>query len=482
MPHYDWNDDGYFSTERRDLGQIRRVLIVTMLLNFLAMAVKLAAGLLTGALSLVADALDSLFDGLSNIVGLAGMVAAAKPPDAEHPYGHRKFETIAALSISFLLFLTCWQLFQTAWARLRAPEAPEVNAWTLAAMLLSMLVQAVTSIYELREGRRLKSELLVADAMHTRASILVSLSVLGGLGMVRLGFPQADPLLAMFVAVMIAKIGVDILRETLPVLVDQAPIDPRHIAEVAHSVSGVESIHRVRSRGAEGSAAVDLHVRVAAEKTVQEADAIANEVRRRLLELERVSDVTVHLEAQRQPEASAGDLFASLKHAAEQMGLTVHESWAHRLDGDLHLDVHIGAPPTLTLAQAHEQVHRLEHEMQRRFPHVQAIHAHIEMADRQVQEGDRAPQEMEQLVASQAAEIMAGLPALSDLHNILVRRERGSARGIYVSLECNIAADTPVSEAHRISTILEQELKRRLEGVEEVNIHLEPAQSADDKE
>jgi len=158
MPHYDWTDDGYFVTERRDLKQIRLVLIVTMLLNFLATAIKVTAGLATGALSVVADGLDSLFDGLSNVVGLTGLYLAGKPPDAEHPYGHRKFETIAALSISFLLFLTALQLLQAAWERFKAGDVPQVNAWTVAAMLVSMLIQAGTSIYELRQGRRLKSE------------------------------------------------------------------------------------------------------------------------------------------------------------------------------------------------------------------------------------------------------------------------------------------------------------------------------------
>ena len=249
MKKLNWEDDGYYATETRDLSNIRRVLIVTMLLNFVATGVKLAAGIATGALSILADSLDSLFDGLSNVVGLAGLYAAAKPPDAEHPYGHRKFETIAALSIAFLLFLSCYQLLVTAWERLGGPFKPEVNVWTAGAMLVSMVVQAATSWYELRAGRRLKSEILVADALHTRASILVSGSVLAGLVFVRLGFPQADPILAAFVAVVIAKIGIDILRETLPVLVDRAALDPNDIAEVVGSVKGVESFHRVRSRG-----------------------------------------------------------------------------------------------------------------------------------------------------------------------------------------------------------------------------------------
>jgi len=478
MPHYDWIDDGYFVTEKRDLSGIRRVLIVTMLLNFLAMGVKLAAGLLTGALSVVADALDSFFDGLSNVVGLAGLYAAGKPPDAGHPYGYRKFETATALVISFLLFLTCWQLFQTAWSRLWQGAPPDINAWMIVALVISILIQAGTSFYELRAGRRLKSELLVADALHTRASILVSFSVLIGLGFVRIGYPKADPLFAMFVALMIAKIGVDILKENLPVLVDRAAIDPSRIAEVVRSVGGVESFHRVRSRGPGGSAAVDLHVRVSPEKTVQEADAIGGEVRRRLLGLDGVSDVTVHLEAQRTADADATDIFATVKHAAEQSGLTIHESWAHRTEGRLYVEVHVGVDPHLTLGEAHDQVDGLERELHRRLPEVYEVRTHIEMADRQVEEGDRLPPDLEQRITHEIELIVGQMPELAQPHNIAVHRNRNSQDGYYVSLECMIAADTPVSEAHHLSKVLEGELSRHLEGVSEVFVHLEPAESA----
>jgi cation diffusion facilitator family transporter len=474
MPRYDWTDDGYYVTERRDLRAIRRVLIVTMLLNFLAMAIKLAAGVLTGSLSVVADALDSLFDGLSNVVGLAGLYAAGKPPDAAHPYGYRKFETLAALVISFLLFATCWQLLQTAWNRLQSGGTPEVNLATLLAMLLAMAVQAGTSYYELRAGRRLKSEILVADALHTRASILVSLSVLVGLGFVRLGFPIADSILAMFVAVMIAKIGVDVLRETLPVLVDQAALDPRRIAAVVQSVSGVESFHRVRSRGAGGSAAVDLHVRVSPEKTVQEADAIANEVRRRLLALDGVSDVTVHLEAQRAAGEEDDDIFALLKQTADQLGLVIHEAWARRLDGRLWVEVHVGVDPGLSLGEAHDQVDRLERELHQRRPDIDEVRTHIEMAVRQVEEGDRAPGEMEERVRREVEAIVTDMPELSCPDSISVHRNRDGQEGYYVFIKCRVASDIPVTQAHQLSKELEQELSRRLESVVEVLVHLEP--------
>jgi cation diffusion facilitator family transporter len=474
MAHGKWDRDDAFILERRDLTGIRRVLIVTMVLNFVAMGVKLAAGLATGALSVVADSLDSFFDGFSNVVGLAGLYAAGKPPDANHPYGHRKFETLAALSISFLLFLTTFQLLESAWARLGQAAGPSVNLWTLVAMVASIVVQALTSQYELRAGRRLRSELLVADALHTRASILVSGSVLGGLGLVRLGFPQADPILAGFVALMIAKIGIDVIRETLPVLVDQAAIDPRGIADVVEAVDGIESFHRVRSRGPSGSAAVDLHVRVSPEKTVQEANAIADEVRRRLLALEGIVDVTVHVEAQRQPEPDAPDFFATIKHTAGEMGLTLHEVWAHRLGDDIFVEMHVGVDPDATLGEAHARVDRLEGEIGERLPNVKGIHTHIEMATTRILPEDQVSQEIESRVCREAEQVVARLPLLSHPHNIHVRRNPAAENKYYVSLDCDAAPDITVSQAHELASQLEQELGLQLHNQADVSVHLEP--------
>jgi cation diffusion facilitator family transporter len=469
-----WIDDGYLETDLRDVGRIRRVLIITMLLNFLATGIKLAAGITTGALSVVADGLDSFFDGISNLVGLVGLNIAARPPDRDHPYGHRKFETIAAVSIAFLLFLTSWQLLQTAWERWWSDAVPDINSWTIAAVIASMLIQAGTSYYELRQGRELNSEVLVADALHTRASILVSFSVLIGLLLVTFGFPKADPLLAAFVAVMIAKIGVDILRETLPVLVDQAAFDPGMIAQVVDDVGGIESFHRVRSRGAAGSAAIDLHVRVSAEKTVREANVIADEVRRRLLALEGVSDVTVHIEAARESEEDAGDLFSMVKYAAANYGLTVHEIWAHRYNKDLALEIHVGVDPHLSLGEAHDLVDQLEQEIENRRPEVKWIHTHIELASSEVQQAGGESIRVSSQARSIVESVVAGIPHLFNPHNIRMRRNPQDENLIYMSLECTIDPDLPVTQAHHLASRLENELSQQLPEVADVSVHLEP--------
>jgi divalent metal cation (Fe/Co/Zn/Cd) transporter len=270
------------------------------------------------------------------------------------------------------------------------------------------------------------------------------------------------------------------LRETLPVLVDQAVVDPSQIAEVVGSVEGVESFHRVRSRGAEGSAMVDLHVRIAPSKTVQEADAIASEIRRRLLALEMVTDVTVHLEAQHSQEADGADILATLKHIADSLGVTIHESWAHRLEGGLYVDVHVGVNPRLTIGEAHALVDSLEVELRSRSPEVRGVHTHIEMADLHVQEGDRASEDLEERVRREVEKVVAGVPGLVNPHNVVVRHNRDEGQQYYISLECHVAPDLPVGEAHRLSHLLEQELKRRLTGAVDVFVHLEPVESAEE--
>lgn len=469
-----WIDDGYQTPELRDVGKIRWVLVITMLLNFAATVIKLVAGVATGALSVVADGLDSLFDGVSNLVGLVGLNIAAKPADADHPYGHRKFETIAALSIAFLLFLTSWQLLQTAWDRWWSDAVPEINIWTVVAMVVAMLIQAGTSYYELFQGRRLQSEVLVADALHTRASILISLSVLGGLVLVGLGFPKADPLLAAFVALMIAKIGVDILRETLPVLVDRAAFEPRQIAGIVDEVGGIESFHRVRSRGAAGSASIDMHIRVSPEKTVREANAIADEVRRRLLALDGVNDVTIHIEAERLAQQDAADLFATVKHAAAEMGLTIHEIWAHRYDEGLYLEMHVGVDPKLTLGEAHELVDELERQTKIRLPEVKWIHTHIELAPAQVQPTSEGTVQVTSKMRLVIERTVAEIPHLFNPHNIHLRRSPVEGNRVYMSLECTVAPELPVSQAHQLASQLELELSRRLDDVTDVSVHLEP--------
>lgn len=456
----------------RDISSIRQVLITTMLLNFLATSVKLAVGLISGSLGVVADALDTLFDATSNIVGLLGLSLSAHPPDKQHPYGHRKFETMAALGIALLLFLTSWELLRNAVYRFSHPRLPDLNEWTFAAVVFGIVLQSATSFYELRQGRRLQSEVLVADALHTRANVLVSLSVLVGMALVKLGYTVVDPLLGAGVALFIAKIGVDIVRENVPALVDQAIVDEEVISRVVSEVPGVESFHRIRSRGAPGNVAVDLHLRVSPRRPVQEGEAIADEVRRRLLQLDGVSDVTIHVEAQKGPEPEAGEIFATVKQVADALNVRVHESSAHQTEDELTVEIHVGVPPHISLAEAHALADQLEREAAARLPQVNRIQTHIEPASQDVWPSHAVSPELRRHIERQIATAVAAVPELGEPHNIRARLCDGR---LFLSFECQAAPGLSVVEAHRLTSQLESVIVASLPNVAEVLIHLEPS-------
>ncbi len=454
----------------RDPQAIQRVLVLTFFLNLLAAGAKLGVGLWTGALSLTADGLDTLFDSLSNVIGVIGVRLGSRPPDEEHPYGHRKFETVAALVIASLLFVTAWELATGAVQRLLEPPLPVVNHWSMAALAFSALVQGCTGWWEIRQGHRLQSEVLVADGRHAITSIYVSGAVLLGLGLVRLGYPWADPLVALLVAGVIAKIGVETVLENLPPLVDQAPLPTAAIGQVVSQVTGVESYHRIRSRGTPDNVAVDLHVRVDPRLPMQAANAIADEVRRRLLELPGVTDVTVHVEAARGPE-SATHITQAVKLAGEELGVAIHEIWVQQAPDGIDLHLHAGVDPNLTLAQAHELVDRLEQVIKERLPEVRSVSTHIETAVPEILPTARVSRGLQERVEQVVQKAVENVPGICRPHHVQVRQVEGR---LFISLEALVDGDLPVSEAHELSTRLQEQIRQALPNVGEVLVHLEP--------
>jgi len=277
--------------------RVRRILFWIFWANLLLVGVKIAVGWWIGSLSVLGDAAHSGTDALSNLIALAAIYFAAAPPDEEHPYGHGKFETVGAFMIAGFLSITCFELLKTAVMRLvegSPPPQPDLRA--IAILAGTMAINIWIAYYERRRGAELGSELLTADARHTQADVWVTLAVLLGLGLVRLGFNQADSLLAIVVAVMVAHSGYKILRQTVPVLVDERAVDPGQVAHVASSVEGVESVLEIRSRGRPGVGFAELTVRVRPATQVREAHVIADEVERRVAAELGLRNVVVHVE------------------------------------------------------------------------------------------------------------------------------------------------------------------------------------------
>ncbi len=280
------------------IARIRRVLIIVLVLNVLVATAKLGWGYVAGSISMVADGFHSLFDGASNVIGLIGLGLAARPADRDHPYGHGKYETYASAAIGAMLAIAAYNVGSAAIGRLmEGSPPPRVDAIAFAVMFSTLAVNIGVTLYERAAGKRLRSDILLADASHTASDALVSVGVIAGLIAVRAGYPVADPLIALVVAGVIAYTAWDVFKHATVTLSDAARIEPSKISQVVFEVPGVLGCHHIRTRGSAAEVYVDLHVQVDPAATVTEGHDVAEAVERAVCHaFTGVVDVVAHLE------------------------------------------------------------------------------------------------------------------------------------------------------------------------------------------
>lgn len=277
---------------------VRVALTVVLGLNAVVLAVKLVVGIRTGALSVLGAALESALDLFNNLFGLLIVAVAAREPDEEHPYGHDKFETLGALAIAGFLSISCFELFQGAFAALGGGRAPApATGLEIAALVATGAINIFVMQYERKRGRELSSAFLLADAEHTRSDIYVTLLAVASVLISRAGAPIADPVLAIVVGLLIARSGYAIVRDTIPILVDQRGVDAERIRAIVRGVRGVRAVRRIRSRSsASGVLFAEVIIEVDGGTTVASAHAIADAVEERIESALGASEVTVHVE------------------------------------------------------------------------------------------------------------------------------------------------------------------------------------------
>lgn len=265
-------------------GEVRKVLIITLLLNLFVMALKAVVGYSTGSLSLLADALHSVTDSANNVLGLIASTFSSPLPDREHPYGHHKFEAVGALGIAAFLGIACFEILQGAIERiLKAGSPVKISGSDLWLLLIVLGVNIFVAFYERNVGRRVGSSILIADATHTMSDVWVTISVMGGLiGIWWLNFQWLDVVLAFPVALLVFWSGWSVLKENLPWLVDQMAIAPEAIHAIAVSIPGVINCHDIASRGVLGRQVfIEMHLIVDA-PDVETAHRITEELERQL--------------------------------------------------------------------------------------------------------------------------------------------------------------------------------------------------------
>ncbi len=277
---------------------VERVLWIVLLLNMAVAAAKFFYGLASGSTSMRADGIHSFFDGFGNVVGIIALAMASRPADQSHPYGHAKFETYGSLIIGVLLLAAAFEVGSSAVQKLvTGAFTAEVSALSFVVMVGTMAVNIAVTCYERACGKRYHSEILMADASHTLSDAFVSLGVIAGLILVKMGFPAADPVMALVVTAAILVTAFGVFRTALRTLSDHSRISPEAIAQAASSVADVSNVHHVRTRGTEGEVYCDLHIQVDPDMTVFRAHALADEVEAVLKrQFPSVIEVLVHVE------------------------------------------------------------------------------------------------------------------------------------------------------------------------------------------
>ncbi len=331
--------------------EVRRVTLIGSVVDFLLGVVKILVGWLAHSQALVADGIHSLSDLATDFIVLYAAKHSHRAADEDHPYGHGRIETLTTVGLGMALIIVAFGIGYDAVRRMNNTELL-LHPGTMALAVAVVSVMAKESIYQYTKNaaQRLRSNMLMANAWHSRSDAISSIVVVIGVAGAMMGYPYLDAVAAIAVAVMIAKIGFDLIRASTRELIDTA-LEPEVVEAIRKeiiNVDGVRALHMLRSRRSGGDALVDLHVQVDPHISVSEGHQIGDTVRRRLLErVDEVTDVTVHIDPENDEQGSAcdqlplrSDLIEKLQRQwADLEAVDAEQVTLHYLHGKLQIDL-----------------------------------------------------------------------------------------------------------------------------------------------
>lgn len=273
---------------------IQRIIVIEGLANLVVLSAKAVVGVSTGSLAILGDAIHSLTDVINNIVAWLVIKVSSSPPDREHPYGHRKFETLAVFFLATLLAVLSFEL---AWHAITKDDTEIASsAWELGIMLAVLGVNISLATWQRMWARRLQSDILLADASHTFADVLTTIVVIAGWQLSSLGYLWLDRVCALAVAALVLYLSYSLFKRAAPILVDQFAINPELLSQTIKNVAGVCEIKRVRSRWIGSDKAIDLIISVDPKLTTDDSHKIASSIEQLIEEEFDVSDISIHVE------------------------------------------------------------------------------------------------------------------------------------------------------------------------------------------
>ncbi len=432
---------------------------------------KIVIGIFTGVLAVVADGFHSLVDSSSNLIGLAAISLARRPADDHHPYGYQRYESLGALSIGVLMLVAAWEIASAIIERYLQGGEPEINLLSFALVMMTFPINLAVVILERRAGKKLGSEILLADARHTQTDLYVTGSVLISVIGIWLGWAWLDLIVAALVVILIVRSAVGILRDASLWLTDRMVVDIDQVADVAYSVPGVMFVHRIRSRGNPEAAFVDLHVKVSPSMSTSRAHAIASEVERRLeTEIEQVREVLVHIEPAKRERFSLWERMAEdIRRLAEGLGLGMHDLHIHTGENeDYVVEIHLEFDDQTLLKEAHDLAEKFEDEVQRYWPEIEQIITHLEPV----------PQKVLSVESTESVHLEEKILLVIDR---IVDRERVKSLQVYqisghlhANLVLLFSQDVRLLQAHELAEEVELALRGQFPDLEHVIVHVEP--------
>jgi len=443
----------------------RRTALVSVGAACLLIAIKLAAGLASSSLGLLAEAAHSGTDLVAALLTFFAVSVAVRPADRGHPYGHGKAQNLAALAESAFLVAVSIFIAAVGIARLAGVVDFQVEAtwWTFAAVALVIVIDASRTVVSLRGARRYRSDALLANALHFGSDLAGTLAVLAGLSAVALGFPAGDSIAALFVSALVVTAAVRLARRNVDVLMDRSPDDATRIARRA--ISGLDppiELRRLRLRRAGGEHFADVVIGVAPGAAVGQGHTAADRVEEALREALPGIDVVVHVE----PGAPGSNVRERALAAALTVAQVreIHNLVVLEVGDRLEVSLHLKLPGDLSLDHAHAVAEEVEEAILSDVPAVASVQTHLEP--------------LKEAVAGE--EIAVDALAIETV----VLQETGAKprelrfvrtdEGIVAFLTLALAGDESLADAHGRASAIEERIRRAVPAIADVVVHTEP--------
>jgi len=432
-------------------------------------AAKFAVGIAIGSLALISEALHSAVDVVATVITWLVVRVSDQPADAEHHYGHGKFESLSALFVIALLYVLAGGILVESWSRLRegAPP-PTLSAVPFVVLLLDIAVNFWRARVLHRTARETKSQALAADALHFASDVLGSTAVIIGLVLTGLGYAWGDAVAAIAVAVMISLLGLRLGRSTIETLLDRAPEGAAAKAAAAiRSVPGVVGVERLRVRMVGPTHFIDAIAKVPRTYPIDRVEAIKRTAQAAVSQALGDADLTFTAVPVARDNESVRERIMVI---ARNSGLAVHHVTVHDLGGKLTVSIDLEVDGDMALTSAHDIAHELERSIREDFGEDVEVDTHIEPLEPELPHGtDAAPERVEVIKAALAR--FAGDGAIHDIHNV---RVRDTDAGEIVNFHCRAAPSMSVIKVHENVDEIERALRRAFPTIKRVISHAEP--------